>query len=140
MFELMYRAAPNLQLGWRDVVPGAAVAAVLFEIAKNLFVVYVRNFMGTDNVYGAVGGVIVLLTWCYFSAMILLIGAEVASEHMKLRRSEGKALRTPRPAPAILVSHPAPAAQRVATLGSAAVAFVLALLAVRKSRRTSLSS
>jgi membrane protein len=134
MFALMYRAAPNVQLGWRDVAPGAMVAAVLFEIAKNLFVVYVKNFMGTENVYGAVGGVIVLLTWCYFSALILSIGAEVASEHMKLKLAENKALRTPRPAPAIQVPHPTPPVQRAAAVGSALVASGLAVAAVLRTR------
>jgi membrane protein len=135
MFMLMYRVAPNVNLGWRDVIPGAAVAAVLFEIAKNVFVIYVTNFMGTENVYGNLGGVIVLLTWCYFSAMILLVGAEVASEYAKLKKAEAQALRVPRPAPGILVPHPHPPMQRVASLGGAALAVTAAFLAVRGKRR-----
>lgn len=138
MFELMYRAAPNVELGWRDVMPGAVVAALLFELLKNLFVVYVKNFMSTDNVYGAIGGVIVLLTWCYFSAMILLLGAEVASEYGKLKKAEQRSLRTPRPAPAIMVAAPRPPVERVAAFGGTAAAIGLALLAVLRTRRAAL--
>lgn len=136
MFALMYRAGPNLPLGWREVLPGAVVAAVLFELLKNLFVIYVKNFMGTDNVYGAVGSVIVLLTWCNFSSMILLLGAEVASEYSKAKKAEEQSLRTPRPAPAILVPKPQPFIQHAAPIGSALVASGLALLAVLRTRRT----
>ena len=135
MFELLYLAAPNTEQTWRDVLPGAIVAAILFEIAKLVFVWYVKNFMGTDNVYGAIGGVIVLLTWCYFSAMILLIGAEVASEYAKLRRAEQQVLRTPRPAPGIVVPRHEPVLTRAAAIGSTLFAFALALVAVTRRRR-----
>ncbi len=139
MFELLYFAAPNTEQTWRDVLPGALVAAVLFEVAKLVFVWYVKSFMGTDNVYGAIGGVIVLLTWCYFSAMILLVGAEVASEYTKLKRAEQQALRTPRPAPGIMVPRHEPVLARAAAVGSTLLAFALALAAVTHRRRAEMA-
>ena len=136
MFELLYKAGPNTRLTWREVLPGAATAAVLFEIAKLGFVFYVKQFMGTENVYGAIGGVIVLLTWCYFSGMILLLGAEVASEYTKLKRAEQKQQISPRPAPGNLVPHPRPVTQRLTAVGGAAVGLAVALAAVRRTRRS----
>lgn len=78
-FAVLYRVAPNRPLSWRDVAPGAAVAALLFEAAKWGFVFYVTNFANYGAVYGAIGAVIALLTWCYVCGLILLLGAEVSA-------------------------------------------------------------
>jgi membrane protein len=143
MFALLYRWGPNVQLTWRDVLPGAAVAAFLFEIAKLGFVFYVRTFMDSESVYGAIGGVIVLLTWCYFASMILLLGAEVNSEYVKLRRAEtapkgAPTTMAPRPGPVMVApAQSPPLAERLLALGAAAVASVAAFLAVLGTRRPS---
>jgi membrane protein len=143
MFGLLYKWAPNVRLSWRDVLPGAALAAFLFEVAKLGFVIYVKNFMDSESVYGAIGGVIVLLTWCYFASMILLLGAELSSEYAKLRRAAmapkaAAATFAPRPGPVMRAPRqPAPLSERLLAVGATALAAVAAVLAVLGTRRPS---
>jgi membrane protein len=128
-FGALYAIAPNVRLSWREVAPGAAVAAVLFELAKWGFVFYVKNFTNYAAVYGAIGAVIALLTWCYVSAAILLLGAEVSSEYAKLRRAALKGTASPRPAPPIQVARPSPLRRPLALMAMgvlAGLAFALA--------------
>lgn len=69
---------PGVQ--WRWITPGAVVAVVLLVGATALFSVYVGNFGNYNETYGTLGGVIVLLTWLWLSAYIILLGAELNSE------------------------------------------------------------
>lgn len=135
MFMVLYKFGPNMPLAWREVLPGAILAAVLFEIAKWGFVIYVKNFTNYEAVYGTIGAVIALLTWCYFSSIILLLGAELSSEYTKLRRAERRETNIPRPAPTMLVPVRDPATRRLAAIGSAALAAGAALAAVIVTRR-----
>jgi membrane protein len=74
VFLLLYRFAPNRQMRWRYVWPGALVAAVLFEVAKSLFLWYLENFASYNQVYGSLASVIVLMFWAYLSSMLLNTG------------------------------------------------------------------
>ena len=85
MFLLMYRFMPNTKTYWRYVWPGAVAAGCLFELAKNLFVVYLGRFASFENVYGTLTPVVVLLLWTYLSSLILIFGAELSSEYGRLR-------------------------------------------------------
>jgi membrane protein len=85
LFLLAYRYVPAAGLGFRDVWPGALLAAVLFEALKNGFAVYIANFNNYDLAYGALGGVLIFLLWTYITASILLFGAELASEYPRVR-------------------------------------------------------
>jgi membrane protein len=75
-FLLAYRFVPHVDHGFRDVVPGALLATVLFETGKHAFAWYLSSF-SNHEVYGALGTVMVFQLWVYFSANILLAGAEV---------------------------------------------------------------
>ena len=79
-FLLLYRYVPNVRHGVRDVWPGALVAAILFEVAKHGFAFYVAHFNRYQTLYGALGGVMLFMLWVYLSSIIMLIGAELASE------------------------------------------------------------
>jgi membrane protein len=75
LFAAIYKVLPNKRLEWRDVVVGACGTALLFQGGQALIGIYLANFV-TANIYGAAGGLIVLLIWVYYSAQILLLGAE----------------------------------------------------------------
>ncbi|MGH2459179.1 MAG: YihY/virulence factor BrkB family protein [Chloroflexota bacterium] len=77
IFALIYRVVPNRYLGWRDVWPGAVLASALFEVSKQVFVVYLSEFAHLNAVYGSIGAVIALLIWSYYAAIVLLLGAEL---------------------------------------------------------------
>jgi len=57
------------------VILGAMGTALLFLGGQALISLYVSRFL-VANIYGAAGGVIVLLVWGYYSAQIFLLGAE----------------------------------------------------------------
>ena len=72
---LIYELLPDAKIAWRDVWVGAAVSAVLFLIGSYLIGLYLE-WSGTTSAYGAVGSIVVLLLWIYYSAQVLLFGAE----------------------------------------------------------------
>ena len=84
VFAAIYRFVPNTPAVWSDVWPGAVLAAVLFEGGKHLFLWYMTNFADYSLVYGSLASVIAFLFWSYISAIILLLGAEVAAEYSRL--------------------------------------------------------
>lgn len=84
LFAMVYRFVPNTTVSWGDIWPGAALAAILFEAAKNLFVWYLSSFANYSLVYGSLATVIVFLFWTYISALILLAGAELAAAYTRL--------------------------------------------------------
>lgn len=79
VFAVMYHTFPSRPISWRDVWPGAILAAIGWELLKWLFVIYTARFANWQAVYGPVAGVIGLLTWLYFSFVIVLFGAEFAA-------------------------------------------------------------
>jgi YihY family inner membrane protein len=76
---LIYKLVPYERRAWRDLLPGALAAALLFELGKALFVLYLGNVHSLEAVYGSLTSVIVLLLWLYFSARVLLFGAEICA-------------------------------------------------------------
>ena len=87
-FGLLYWIVPATNVPARNVWPGAVVAAVLFEVAKILFSIYLEHFSSYDLVYGSLGAVAAFLVWIYLSANIMLLGAEVAAEYPRVRRGD----------------------------------------------------
>jgi membrane protein len=78
MFALIYKTAPDATTAWKQVLPGAVLAAVLFELGKAGFVLYLDRF-ADYSVYGSVGSIIVLMLWFYFSARVLVLGAQLSA-------------------------------------------------------------
>ena len=90
LFAAIYKILPNKRLEWRDVLVGSFGTAMLFEAGQTLIGYYLANFI-TANIYGAAGGIIVLLIWVYYSAQIFLLGAEftkVWAKHYGSQRSK----------------------------------------------------
>ncbi len=78
---VLYRFGPSREdAEWRWVTWGSVIATVVWIAGSLAFSVYVRNFGDYDEAYGTIGGVIVLLTWLWMSAYIVLLGAEINSE------------------------------------------------------------
>jgi membrane protein len=75
LFAAIYKLLPNTRLYWRDVLAGACGTALLFQGGQALIGIYLTTFI-TANIYGAAAGVIVLLVWVYYAAMVFLLGAE----------------------------------------------------------------
>lgn len=75
LFALIYKYLPDAKIRWKDVWIGATITALLFTIGKFLIGLYLgRGSLG--SAYGAAGSLIVFLAWVFYSAQILLFGAE----------------------------------------------------------------
>ncbi|PTX01610.1 YihY/virulence factor BrkB family protein [Pararhodobacter aggregans] len=75
---VIYRFGPNRQRrSWHWTLPGAVVACLLWVIASAGFSLYAENFASYQRSFGALTGVIVLLTWLWLSVYVLLLGAEL---------------------------------------------------------------
>ncbi len=78
---VLYRYGPSREdPEWRWVSWGSVAATILWIAGSIGFSIYVRNFGSYNESYGALGGVIILLTWLWLSAFIVLLGAEINSE------------------------------------------------------------
>jgi membrane protein len=85
-FSMLYKFLPNTRTYWGRIWPGALFAAVIFEVARSLFIFFVTNFTNWSLVYGQIGSVIAFLIWVYVSTYILIVGAEFCAEFDRMRR------------------------------------------------------
>ena len=89
MITLLYYAVPNAKLGGlKSILPGAALAIVVWLLASAGFAFYVANFGSYNETYGALGGVIVFLVWLWITNVAILLGAEVNAERERSRQLE----------------------------------------------------
>ncbi len=78
---VLYRLGPNRRSAkWRWLTPGAFVACALWVGGSYGFSLYVQSFGSYNETFGALGGVIILLTWLWLSAFIVLLGALLDAE------------------------------------------------------------
>lgn len=75
LFALIFKVLPDVEIDWSDVWMGAIITALLFTIGKFLIGLYLGR-SSVSSTYGAAGSLVVLLLWIYYSAQILLLGAE----------------------------------------------------------------
>jgi membrane protein len=75
LFAMIFRFLPDAKIAWRDVWTGAALTAILFVIGKVLLGLYLGSG-AAGSAYGAASSLVTLLLWVFYSAQILLFGAE----------------------------------------------------------------
>jgi membrane protein len=75
LFAAMFKVLPDAKVAWRSVWAGGIATAVLFVVGKFLIGLYIGK-SNPGEAYGAAGSLIVLLLWIYYSALIVLFGAE----------------------------------------------------------------
>lgn len=76
LFATIYKTLPRVHVRWQEAFVGAAATAILFTIGKWLIGLYIGRSV-LSSIYGAVGSVLALLVWVYYSAQIFLFGAEL---------------------------------------------------------------
>ena len=82
-FWLMYYILPDFPQHKRQILVGAVIAAALWVLATTLFRLYVINFTTFNKAYGTVGAVLLLLSWMYYSMVVVLAGGELNAELAK---------------------------------------------------------
>jgi membrane protein len=82
LFSMMFKWLPDATISWRDVIPGAVVTAALFEIGRLLIGLYIGK-QGLESTYGAAASIVVVLIWIYYSAQLVLFGAEFTAVYAR---------------------------------------------------------
>ena len=80
LLAMMYKYLPDARIKWRDVWIGAALTAALFSLGKYLIGWYL-GVAGFSSTYGAAGSLVAILSWVYYSAQIILFGAEFTQSY-----------------------------------------------------------
>jgi membrane protein len=82
LFAMIFKILPDANIAWKDVWMGAAITAVLFDIGKFLLGFYLGH-TSLASAYGAAGSLVIILTWVFYSAQILFLGAEFTQVYVK---------------------------------------------------------
>ena len=88
----IFKVLPDVKLSWRNVLPGAGLAALLFTIGKNVLVWYLA-LGSTASAFGAAGSLAAVLIWVYYSAQIMFFGAEFTQAHARGARCADRVRR-----------------------------------------------
>ncbi len=83
LFTVIFKVLPDGILRWKESLVGAGFTAVLFLLGKFI----ISFYLGKSNLgatYGASASIIILLTWVYYSSIILYFGAEFTKAYAKL--------------------------------------------------------
>jgi membrane protein len=93
LFAAIYKVLPDRPLEWRQVIVGAMLTSLLFEIGKFL----ISFYLGSSSIassYGAAGSLIILLLWVYYSAQLFLLGAEFTKAYAGRQQSDDARIRS----------------------------------------------
>ncbi|WP_291195721.1 YihY/virulence factor BrkB family protein [Dyadobacter sp.] len=83
LFTVIFKVLPDGDLRWKECLVGAAFTAVLFLIGKFVISFYLgQSDLGAA--YGTSASIVILLTWIYYSSIILYFGAEFTKVYARL--------------------------------------------------------
>jgi membrane protein len=89
LFMVLYMLFPHGAATWREVLPGAVGAGVLWELAKKAFLSFVATYISISNlVYGSVATIIAFLLWAYISSLIFILGAYLSVSYWQLKHPQ----------------------------------------------------
>ncbi len=97
LFALIYKFLPDAPIAWVDALWGGLFTSVLFNLGKLLIGLYLGQ-SAVASAYGAAGSLVVTLLWVYYSAQIVLFGAEFTQVRAKVRTETNVDLRRADPA------------------------------------------
>ena len=86
MFFAIYRYLPARRVRWRTALVASLFTSVLFEVAKQLFSIFVRHFNTASLYTGALAAFVIVVVWIYYSAIVFVLGGEVGQVY-ELRRT-----------------------------------------------------
>jgi membrane protein len=87
LFAMIFKLLPDTSVAWRDVWISAILTALLLTGGKYLLGLYIGK-SGVTSTFGAAGSLVLILLWVYYSAQILLFGAEFAYAYAKRKGSK----------------------------------------------------
>lgn len=87
LFAATYKTLIEVKLSWREVLPGSALAALLFAAGNFCIEAYV-GIVDVGSAYGAAGSLVIFIFWIYYSAQIFLFGGEVIKVQKRISEAE----------------------------------------------------
>ena len=92
LFLMLYILLPHGTSTWREILPGAIGAGLLWELAKKTFLFFVSTYISISNlVYGSVAAIIAFLVWAYLTGLIFLFGAFLSVALYRLKEKQQEA-------------------------------------------------
>ncbi len=89
LFMAIYMMLPHGKSTWREILPGAVSAGLLWEMAKKTFLAFVATYISISNlVYGTVAAIIAFLIWAYVGSLIFLFGAYVSVSYWEHKQND----------------------------------------------------
>ena len=86
LFAMLFKFLPDCPVDWSDVWHGAILTSLLFMLGKYLIAFYL-GVTSVGSVYGTAGSLVALLVWVYYSAQLILFGAEFTHVYARKYRS-----------------------------------------------------
>jgi membrane protein len=86
MFVLIYRFLPLRRTPWRIAIVAGVFTSIVWEMLKGIFAWYVGTVADYRTTYGALSTLVLLFLWVYYSAIVFVLGGEVAQVYDLLRR------------------------------------------------------
>jgi membrane protein len=140
-FWVIYKVVPNRPVGWREVLPGAIVAALLWTVLRFGFTWYATSVANYESAFGPISTGITLLVFLYFASVIVLLGAEFARASALDAELGPITAADPRLLPVPVQAPPGPAAppkrglpKPILLAGGAVVGLVIGRLTKRGDR------
>ena len=75
LFAIIFKVLPDGKIKWKDAFVGAFFTSILFLIGKSAIGYYLGNSK-LGSTYGTAASVVIILTWVYYTSIILYFGAE----------------------------------------------------------------
>jgi membrane protein len=92
MFVLIYRYLPYRRIQWRTALTSATFTAFMFELLKEAFAWYFRNYAGYASTYQNLATIAIVVIYVYYTAVIFILGGEVgqvaALQRIRRRQKE----------------------------------------------------
>lgn len=140
-FWVIYKVVPNRPISWREALPGAIVAALLWTVLRFGFTWYATSVANYESAFGPISTAITLLVFLYFASVIVLLGAEFARASALDDELGPITAADPRLLPVPVDEPPGPAAppkrglpRPILLIGGAVVGLVIGRLTKRESR------
>jgi membrane protein len=93
LFMVLYIMLPHGASTWREILPGAIGAGLLWELAKKAFLFIISTYISVSNlVYGSVTAIFAFLIWAYLSGLIFIFGVFLSVTYYQLKQQQQEAV------------------------------------------------
>jgi membrane protein len=84
----MYWLIPHGKLKWSVIFVSALSASLLWEVAKQLFGLYISNIVTLNRIYGTYALFVIVGFWIYYTSIVFILGAEIGQLYRERHEKE----------------------------------------------------